>query len=110
MIRFICPGCEAPHDANETFAGLTARCVRCGSTLQIPEKNGIASLVDETTVGPARGKTRTKEPDPVPIWKQQKAQIGAAVGAILLAVVVYYFASDDDPPPPPTTPSTPAPK
>jgi hypothetical protein len=111
MIRFICPGCNTPHDANETFTGLTARCIRCGATLQIPAENGIATLVDEDSLGTTRGKTGTKEPDSAPIWKQRKAQIGAGVGVVVLAAALYYFTSDDPPPePPPPAPKPAAPK
>ena len=36
MIRFKCPGCLNLHTANPSFAGLTARCTRCGERMWIP--------------------------------------------------------------------------
>ena len=36
MIPFTCPGCRTAHTANDAFAGLRAKCIRCGTTLFVP--------------------------------------------------------------------------
>ena len=36
MIPFTCPGCRTAHTANEAFAGMRAKCIRCGTTLFVP--------------------------------------------------------------------------
>ncbi len=36
MIPFTCPGCRTAHTANDAFAGMRAKCIRCGTTLFVP--------------------------------------------------------------------------
>ncbi len=36
MIKFTCPGCQTLHTANDAFAGMRAKCIRCGTTVFVP--------------------------------------------------------------------------
>src|SRR5262249_19751055 len=36
MIRFLCSGCGCPHSSSDAFAGLQAKCIRCGAPLRVP--------------------------------------------------------------------------
>jgi hypothetical protein len=49
MIRFICPGCQHSHKANPSFAGLRAKCIRCGAAILIPK-------VQQKSPGPSKAK------------------------------------------------------
>ena len=66
MIPFTCPGCRTAHTANEAFAGMRAKCIRCGTTLFVPggpdedEERDIDDLAAER-VGDAGPRSRTDD-------------------------------------------------
>ena len=119
MIQFFCPGCECSHNANATFVGLTARCIRCGIAIRIPENDGeIATIVDDENPIDELGSGSEEAPPTTPLekvkqWLQRpRNAVIAGVGAIAIAVLVYFVAFDSSPPPPkpPPPPSTPTAK
>lgn len=58
MIQFTCPGCASSHAANETFAGLRARCVVCGVSIRIPKTSNTVAEALAPLAGAASRRNR----------------------------------------------------
>ncbi len=58
MIQFTCPGCANSHAADETFAGLRARCVVCGASIRIPKTSNAVAEVLAPLAGGASGRSQ----------------------------------------------------
>jgi tRNA_anti-like len=63
MIRFACPGCGCPHSANAVFAGLAAKCIRCGVSLRVPGGAAPKPVAASPAPSPAH-ETHPDEPHP----------------------------------------------
>jgi len=104
MITFVCPGCNKSHNANRAFAGLDARCIRCGTLIRIPTASGGAEALEPAGSAPPRPQSPAAPPNgnghgPV---KRRRPAADAPTGRRTRPAPVEDdsdFAADDVPPP-----------